>query len=118
MLTEGRRRFRWESPPLFDGCKPDFVLPSPKRFGAAVIYLAPASWRRSSPFGLRLLPGGLISFFARPGRRPLPPVLSCTAWGLSCPLAFARGGGLLPRLFTLASSTFTALAFCAEAIGG
>jgi len=32
---------------------------------------------------------------------PIPPVLSCTAWGFSCPLACARGGGLLPRLFTL-----------------
>lgn len=32
---------------------------------------------------------------------PDPPVLSCTAWGFSCPLACARGGGLLPRLFTL-----------------
>ena len=32
---------------------------------------------------------------------PVPPVLSCTAWGFSCPLACARGGGLLPRLFTL-----------------
>jgi len=31
---------------------------------------------------------------------PVPPVLSCTAWGFSCPLACARGGGLLPRLFT------------------
>ena len=32
---------------------------------------------------------------------PVLPVLSCTAWGFSCPLACARGGGLLPRLFTL-----------------
>lgn len=31
---------------------------------------------------------------------PYPPVLSCTALGFSCPLACARGGGLLPRLFT------------------
>jgi len=29
------------------------------------------------------------------------PVLSCTAWGFSCPLGYPRGGGLLPRLFTL-----------------
>jgi len=34
---------------------------------------------------------------------PIPSVLSCTAWGFSCPLAYARGGGLLPRLFTLAA---------------
>ena len=32
---------------------------------------------------------------------PIPPVLSCTAWGFSCPLDCSRGGGLLPRLFTL-----------------
>jgi len=32
---------------------------------------------------------------------PDPPVLSCTAWGFSCPRACVRGGGLLPRLFTL-----------------
>src|SRR5690349_1902012 len=31
-----------------------------------------------------------------------PPVLSCTAWGFSCHLAYARRGELLPRLFTLA----------------
>ena len=29
------------------------------------------------------------------------PVLSCTAWGLSCPGDCSPGGGLLPRLFTL-----------------
>jgi len=29
------------------------------------------------------------------------PVLSCTAWGFSCPGACAPGGELLPRLFTL-----------------
>jgi len=29
------------------------------------------------------------------------PVLSCTAWGFSCPRDHSRGGGLLPRLFTL-----------------
>jgi hypothetical protein len=39
-----------------------------------------------------------------PGRRPVPSVLSCTAQGLSCPLAYAWGGGLLPRRFTLAFS--------------
>ncbi len=31
------------------------------------------------------------------------PVLSCTAWGFSCPLAYARGGGLLPRHFTIST---------------
>ena len=40
----------------------------------------------------------------RPGRRPIPSVLSCTGQGLSCPLAYAWGGGLLPRRFNLAFS--------------
>jgi hypothetical protein len=39
-----------------------------------------------------------------PGRRPIPSVSSCTAQGLSCPRAYAWGGGLLPRHFTLACS--------------
>jgi hypothetical protein len=30
-----------------------------------------------------------------------PPISSCTAWGFSYPLAYAWGGGLLPRLFTI-----------------
>ena len=30
-----------------------------------------------------------------------PPVLSCTAWGLSCAWNHSPAGGLLPRLFTL-----------------
>lgn len=34
---------------------------------------------------------------------PCHPVLSCTTWGFSCPRACVRGGGLLPRLFTLAA---------------
>ena len=38
-----------------------------------------------------------------PGRRPGVPVWPCTAWGLSCPGGCPPGGGLLPRLFTLAA---------------
>ncbi len=52
---------------------------------------------------VRLLPGNRRSI-ARPDRSRLPrmfPVLSCTAWGFSCPSAYALGGELLPRLFTL-----------------
>ncbi len=37
----------------------------------------------------------------RAGQAARLPVLSCTAWGFSCPGACAPGGGLLPRLFTL-----------------
>jgi len=50
---------------------------------------------------MRLLPG-VGPACAGQGRRPVPPVLSCTAWGLSCALDCSRAGGLLPRLFTLA----------------
>ena len=41
---------------------------------------------------------------SRPGRRPGVPVWPCTAWGLSCPGGCPPGGGLLPRLFTLAAT--------------
>ncbi len=40
---------------------------------------------------------------SRPGRQPGVPVWPCTAWGLSCPGSCPPGGGLLPRLFTLAA---------------
>ncbi len=40
----------------------------------------------------------------RPDRRSVCPVLSCTAWGLPCPLSYPRGGELLPRHFTLTYS--------------
>jgi len=30
-----------------------------------------------------------------------PPIWPCSDWGLPCPLAYARGGGLLPHHFTL-----------------
>jgi hypothetical protein len=40
----------------------------------------------------------------KPDRLPVRPVLSCTAWGLSCPLGCPRGGELLPRHFTLTYS--------------
>src|SRR5271156_5283300 len=41
---------------------------------------------------------------SRPDRRPGVPVWPCTAWGLSCPGGCPPGGGLLPRLFTLAAT--------------
>jgi hypothetical protein len=43
-------------------------------------------------------------FHPRPGRRPSISVWPCTAWGLSCPGSYPPGGGLLPRLFTLAAT--------------
>src|SRR5207302_6132761 len=50
---------------------------------------------------MQLLPGSGASIFhlARAGGQLLP-VLSCTAWGFSCPAGRPAGGGLLPRLFT------------------
>ena len=45
---------------------------------------------------------------SRSGRRRRgPSVLSCTTRGLSCPVACAPGGGLLPRLFTLTADLAT-----------
>ena len=40
--------------------------------------------------------------FLRDGQAARLPVMSCTSWGFSCPVACASGGGLLPRRFTLA----------------
>ncbi len=74
-----------------DGCKPDSVRAGVSR-PWTVIYLSD-----EDPEAVGGCPRA-----HRPGRRPVPPVLSCTAWGLSCPLAYAWGGGLLPRHFTLA----------------
>ena len=45
---------------------------------------------------------------AKPARRAVSPVLSCTARGFSCPVTRVTGGGLLPRLFTLTATTLRA----------
>lgn len=50
---------------------------------------------------MRLLPGVIHPLAGICGQAGLSPVLSCTAWGLSCLLHCCRSGGLLPRLFTL-----------------
>lgn len=102
-LEVGRKQRR--RPPLegrlhLDGDKPNSVptrLPAP----VTIISLNPPKrvaaclatrWCDYYPEAVRLR--------ERDGRPGLP-VLSCTAWGLSCPGACAPGGGLLPRLFTL-----------------
>jgi len=54
-----------------------------------------SKWNR-----MRLIPGSRFAEAKLVRRRTLP-VLSCTAWGLSCPAIYIAGGGLLPRLFTL-----------------
>ena len=59
------------------------------------IYLTPPGGGEPVSRPVRLLPGSH-------GQATQLPVLSCTAWGLSCPGACAPGGELLPRLFTLA----------------
>ncbi len=48
--------------------------------------------------------GAAVETTAPPARRTVSPVLSCTAWGFSCPGTRAPGGGLLPRHFTLAAA--------------
>ena len=68
-------------------CKPDSV-PSP--FSAGDDHLS-----------TRLLPGRIHLLSETCERAALDPVLSCTAWGLSCLLHCCWSGGLLPRLFTL-----------------
>jgi hypothetical protein len=92
------------APAFVDGCKPDFVLLHRfGRRGVAVIYLALAVWMPGQPFwSCDYYPE--VGLACESGQATLPPVLSCTAQGLSCPLTYAWGGGLLPRLFTLASS--------------
>jgi len=68
------------------------------------IYLAPLS---RAPGGVYDAPGATITREARSRERrtgdPLS-VLSCTAWGFSCPVVCTPGGELLPRLFTLAAA--------------
>jgi len=55
---------------------------------------------------VRLLPGGcpawIVADSCADGPDAGPPVMSCTAEGFSCPADCSAGGGLLPRLFTLA----------------
>ena len=103
-MKNGRGRSVAGTSPLGDGCKPDSVRPMAFATGLDGHLSCPAPCGRGSSCELRLIPGGFSSAFAaeRAGG-PVPPVLSCTTWGFSCPLACARGGGLLPRLFTLAA---------------
>ena len=104
-LKNGRGRPVAGAPPLSDGCKPDSVRPHGLRPGACTaICLAPHLAGGTAFAGCDYYPEG-SNPLARPewAGNPCPPVLSCTAWGFSCPPACAGGGGLLPRLFTLTS---------------
>ena len=40
------------------------------------------------------------------------PIWPCSRWGFPCPGDYSTGGGLLPRLFTLAAATEAAAAVC------
>jgi hypothetical protein len=78
------------------GCKPNFVCAGCP--AERIIYL------------LRPYPGPWP--FPTAGRAvPLPSIWSCTQWGLPCRLAYAWRGGLLPHLFTLASTEAAAVYF-------
>lgn len=85
-----------------DGCKPDSVRHglSPCAWTAICLTSAPCDWDEVLA-DCDQYPAGSAACAASRAGGPLPPVLSCTTWGFSCPLAYARGGGLLPRLFTL-----------------
>lgn len=71
-----------------------------------VIHLTRGSLRARGAFqrACDRYPGRARDFRPRPGRQPGVPVWPCTAWGLSCPGGCPPGGGLLPRLFTLAAT--------------
>ncbi len=93
------------APPLSDGCKPDSVQPAacaPNLDG----HLSRRRGSRADAGSLRncdQYPEGSSACAGDRAGGPVLPVLSCTTWGFSCPLACARGGGLLPRRFTLAA---------------
>ena len=101
---KGRGRPVAGAPPLSDGCKPDSVQLS-ARTGNLDGHLSRRRGSRAESGSLwngDQYPEGSSAFAGDRAGDPVPPVLSCTAWGFSCPLACAWGGGLLPRLFTLA----------------
>ena len=86
-----------------DGCKPDSVRSAAFAGTWTAICLAPRLSGETVFADCDYYPEAsrLLSQPKRAGN-PVPPVLSCTAWGFSCPRTCVRGGGLLPRLFTLA----------------
>ena len=90
--------------PHSDGCKPDSVQPAACAGAWTAICLAPRVAGGAALAGCDYYPEvpRRLAPRVRAGN-PVPPVLSCTAWGFSCPRTCARGGGLLPRLFTLAT---------------
>lgn len=96
-----------------DGCKPNFVRPTRCRGAWMIIYLTPLARRAGKKAGATITrdsdPPDCSEGFA--GRRPILPVLSCTAWGFSCPGPYEPGGELLPRLFTLTGSCLPAVCF-------
>ena len=48
-------------------------------------------------------PGSAPRWRRRRGPRHRSPIWPCSRWGFPCPAGYPAGGGLLPRLFTLAA---------------
>src|SRR5579885_3235480 len=56
---------------------------------------------RSEPVSRVLYPCGRRSFPRDLSGPLIPPIWSCSGWGLTCARDHSRAGGLLPHLFTL-----------------
>ena len=99
---KGRRHLISEMPPLGDGCKPDSVRPMACATGVDGHLSCPSPCGGRQPLRAATNTRRVPPLARRSGQATRSsPVLSCTTWGFSCPLACAWGGGLLPRLFTL-----------------
>ena len=92
--------------PRLAGHKPDFV---PAACATGDDHFSPTARRRPADDASRS-PRRQCDYYPeaappmRGGPDAGPPVMSCTAGGFSCPAHCCAGGGLLPRLFTLARS--------------
>ena len=87
----GRRRPPFGNRLRFcDGYKPDFV-PGISRFRRTAIYLAPFSCESGTPAEAGATITRRLAGLRRSGQAIHPPVLSCTAGGLSCTGDRSRG---------------------------
>ena len=99
MRGGGEGAFRLaESAPVLDGCKPNSVGPRVREPEEQLSHATPGGVASRSCGE----PRNQCDYYpGDSGQAAQLPVLSCTAWGFSCPGACALGGELLPRLFTL-----------------
>lgn len=105
-----RRREKWSGAPRC-GERPRFVTAVSRILSSRSACAdglnghlsCPLFAERTALAGCDQYPEGSVAFARDRAGDPCLPVLSCTTWGFSCPRACARGGGLLPRLFTLAA---------------